>query len=307
MATVGLTNPGCSYRNSVLQEWFSVPAIRRAIYSGAAEPGAKPMAVALARVLYQMQTSTTPVDADAITSEEQQDANQFAAVLQDDVQIKALDALTTIKCASVIQCMNIPHRSERSEDIWTPQLTVARLHDIDAAFAKWSESEALTGDNKYYVDGHGYQDAQKFMEFTCLPPVFSVALKRYEMSFETFRMVKLHHRVEFPTRLNMSKFVRGDAGVDHMYLLQSVLVHLGRADAGCNFTYARGSDGAWYCYRDDKVRQCTEQEAVEHSYGSDTTAAPVAMRLLYVRESEAEQLLRPITEDEVPEIVKGSH
>ncbi len=90
---------------------------------------------------------------------------------------------------------------------------------------------------------------------------------------------------------------------DNAYLLHSVLVHEGGVGGGHYYAYIRPNNGStWYRFNDDKVVKVTSKEAIRYNYGmselNDGHAS--AYMLLYVRESEAQQLLSPLTDTAQP-------
>ena len=90
------------------------------------------------------------------------------------------------------------------------------------------EEEYLEGDNKYYAEGFGFQNAKKGVRFVSFPPVLFLQLKRFE--YDVFRdaMVKvtpysitsfpttltndqINDKFIFPTELDVNEYLTDDA------------------------------------------------------------------------------------------------
>ena len=92
-------------------------------------------------------------------------------------------------------------------------LNVQGCKDIYESFDKYVEVEMLDGDNKYFAEGHGLQDAKKGIRFESFPAVLTLQLKRFE--YDPFRdqMVKVNAKYIFPPELDLRKYLTEDA--DH--------------------------------------------------------------------------------------------
>ena len=99
------------------------------------------------------------------------------------------------------------------------------------------------------------QDARKGVRFVRFPPVLQLQLKRFEYDPYQDQMVKINDRLEFPTELDLSAFLDRsvpevaaaaaaagpDAGAAPVYMLQSVLVHVGGIHGGHYYAFMRPS------------------------------------------------------------------
>ena len=54
----------------------------------------------------------------------------------------------------------------------------------------------LDGDNKYFAEGFGLQDAKKGVIFESFPPVLHLQLKRFDYDMERDQFVKVRYTLE---------------------------------------------------------------------------------------------------------------
>jgi ubiquitin carboxyl-terminal hydrolase 7 len=92
------------------------------------------------------------------------------------------------------------------------------------------------------------------------------------------------------------------------------LVHSGDLNAGHYFALIRPErNGMWFRYDDDKVIPVTEREVLEENFGGEIPQNVTARNnkagvkfftnaymLVYVRESDEEEVLPTIVEDDIP-------
>lgn len=68
----------------------------------------------------------------------------------------------------------------------------------------------------------------------------------------------------------------------------------------------------WCKFDDDVVSKCTKQEAIEHNYGGQDEDMSMAVKhctnaymLVYIRDSEMENVLQKVTGDDIPQEVRN--
>lgn len=89
------------------------------------------------------------------------------------------------KLRSFIRCLHISYESVREEDFYDIQLDVKGCSDIHASFKQYVARELLSGENQYDAgEGRGRQDAERGVDFSSLPPVLTVHLKRFHFDLE---------------------------------------------------------------------------------------------------------------------------
>ncbi|KAG0340189.1 hypothetical protein BG004_006523 [Podila humilis] len=264
----------------------------------------------------------------------QHDVQEFNRVLQDNLEGKmkgtdaegAIQKLFVGKMKSYIKCINVDYESSRVENFYDIQLNVKGCKTLRDSFANYIDVETLDGDNKYMAEGHGLQDARKGVIFETLPPVLHLQLKRFEYDIERDAMVKINDRHEFPLDIDLAEFVaeseeKQKAGPDGFkYTLHGVLVHSGDLHGGHYFALLKPErDGNWYRFDDDRVIRATQKEVLDENYGGgepleNIAQMTVAMRqlnrhkrftnaymLVYVRDNAMDEVLKPLTTDDIPE------
>lgn len=95
------------------------------------------------------------------------------------------------KTKTYIKCINVDYSSERIEDFWDIQLNVRGFKNLDESFKDYIAVETMDGENKYFAEGHGLQDAKKGVVFESFPEVLHLHLKRFEYDFNTMQMHKV--------------------------------------------------------------------------------------------------------------------
>lgn len=293
--------------------------------------------MALQRVFYLLQTSSQPVGTNELTksfgwksldSFLQHDVQEFNRVLQEKLETKmkgtvadgAISRLFVGKMKSYLRCVNVDYESARDEDFYDVQLNVKGMANLEESFKDYIEVEMLEGDNKYHAEGYGLQDAKKGVIFEKFPPVLHLQLKRFEYDLEKDAMVKINDRHEFPMDIDLASYIDADSPVrneDWKYKLHGVLVHSGDLHGGHYFALLKPErDGKWFKFDDDRVTPVTDKEVLEDNFGGEIAnghlgglaRAPVramkrftnAYMLVYVRDVEADEILKPFTIEDTP-------
>lgn len=268
----------------------------------------------------------------------QHDVQEFNRVLQEKLEAKmkgtaadgAISRLFVGRMKSYVKCINIDFESARSEDFYDIQLNVKGMRNLEQSFADYIQTEVLDGDNMYHAEGFGLQPARKGVIFERFPPVLHLQLKRFEYDMERDTMVKINDRHEFGDSIDLAPFVEPEArGEPWRYRLHGVLVHSGDLHGGHYFALIRPErDSGWFKFDDDRVTPATEKEVYEDNYGGEilssnpalgvnrtlAATAPVramkrftnAYMLVYVRESEIDNVLRPFGPEETPAHLRES-
>ncbi|KAI8933294.1 hypothetical protein NX059_009921 [Plenodomus lindquistii] len=330
---VGLKNQGATcYLNSLLQSLFFTQAFRQAVYQipTAEESDRTNSAYALQRLFYLLQTSNGAVGTTDLTLSfgwdskqifEQQDVQELSRVLMDKLDEKmkgteAEGALTKMfvgKMKTYISCINVDYESSRTEDFWDIQLNVSGNKTLDDSFKDYIQVETMDGENKYFAEGFGLQDAKKGVIFESFPPVLHLQLKRFEYDFQRDAMMKVNDRYEFPEVWDAAPYLSdaADRSESWVYRLHGVLVHSGDLNAGHYYAFLKPTkDGHFYKFDDDRVTRATLREALEENFGGDyaqtngntgarnpytrnwsAKRSMSAYMLVYVRETRLDQVL----------------
>lgn len=267
---VGLANLGATcYLNSLLQMLYHINRFRKAVYQLPHEHEEDPRSsttLALQALFKNLQFSNSEVSTKDLTLSfgwttneafMQQDVQEMMRILLDRLEDKMkgttvdgmIKDLFCGKVRSYIRCIHVNYESKREEDFYDIQLDVKGCKTIYESFQKYIEVENLDGENQYDAGSeHGKQDAKKGVIFTKFPPVLTIHLKRFDFDFESMGFKKIHDNFEFPTVLDVGKYLAEDAEEEissgsHRYLLHSVLVHAGDVGGGHYYAYIRpGTD-----------------------------------------------------------------
>ncbi|PXF48866.1 Ubiquitin carboxyl-terminal hydrolase 13 [Gracilariopsis chorda] len=299
---VGFKNQGATcYMNSLLQTLYMVSAFRKAVYNmplpapGNENSGSE-LSYALQKVFYELQTSPTVVKTKKLTESfgwdtteafTQHDVQELKLILCDELaermkkiapdQPNALSTLFQGKLLNYVECINVDFTSTTEEEFSDLSLNVKGCRNIYESFEKYMEVEVMEGDNKYRADGFDdLQEAKKGVKFVKLPPVLQLHLKRFEYDLTRYTMVKINDRYEFEPEIDLSRFVDKSDGTD-VYVLHSVLVHIGDVNGGHYHAFIRPSidvsdaetkkPAPWYKFDDETVQAATEEQAVQDNYG----------------------------------------
>ncbi|KAK4688080.1 ubiquitin carboxyl-terminal hydrolase 7, partial [Tremellales sp. Uapishka_1] len=341
---VGLKNQGATcYMNSLLQSLYCTRYFRKAVYQIPTDGDvpSESLPLALQRVFYHLQTSDQPVGTTELTksfgwksldSFMQHDVQEFSRILQDKLEIKmkgtpadgAIAKLFRGQMKNYIKCMNVDFESAVIEDFYDIQLTIKGIKNLRDSFREYVSVETLEGENKYMAEGHGLQDAKKGVIFRSFPPVLHLQLRRFEYDVEKDALGKINDRHEFPFSIDLAEFLdeSADRSVPHVYKLHGVLVHSGDLHGGHYFALIKpDKDGRWFKFDDDRVTPVTDKEVLEDNYGGDTVNGLIpahqrtqarslkkftnAYMLVYVKETELDNVLAPFTEGDTPPHLKA--
>lgn len=299
----------------------------------------KNSAWALQRLFYLLQTSDDAVSTQELTHSfgwdskqifEQQDVQELSRILMERMEARmkgteaenALAKLFVGKMKTYISCINVDYESSRIEDFWDIQLNVSGNRNLDDSFRDYIQVETMDGENKYFAEGHGLQDAKKGVIFESFPQVLHLQLKRFEYDINRDAMMKVNDRYEFPEIFDATPYLSesADKSESYLYQLHGVLVHSGDLTAGHYYAFLKPTtDGPFYKFDDDKVIPATMREALEENFGGDyanmvngagvrnpytrtlsTKRSMSAYMLVYIRQSREKEILVDVTEDDAP-------
>lgn len=341
---VGLKNQGATcYLNSLLQSLYFTNAFRKAVYQIPTENENEKTnsAWALQRLFYLLQTNADAVSTQELTASfgwetkhifEQQDVQELSRILMERMEerMKGTDAENALakmfvgRMKTYISCINVDYESSRIEDFWDIQLNVSGNKNLDDSFKDYVQVETMDGENKYFAEGYGLQDAKKGVIFESFPQVLHLQLKRFEYDINRDAMMKVNDRYEFPEFFDASPYLsdNADKSEPYVYQLHGVLVHSGDFNAGHYYAYLKPTaDGHFYKFDDDRVTRATLKEALEENFGGDyansmangnagvrnpysrtlsTKRSMSAYMLVYIRQSRVQNILLEVTEEDTP-------
>lgn len=337
---VGLKNQGATcYLNSLLQSLYFTNEFRRAVYKIPTETEQTTnSALALQRLFYQLQTSVEAVGTHELTRSfgwetrhifEQQDVQELNRKLMESLEekMKGTEAENSLakmfvgKTKTYVECINVDYTSFRVEDFWDIQLNVRNFNNLDESFKDYIAVETLDGENKYFAEGHGLQDARKGVIFESFPEILHLHLKRFEYDINRDCMMKVNDHYEFPLEFDAAPYLSDDAdkSESYKYSLHGVLVHSGDVNAGHYYAFLKpDKDGFFFKFDDDRVTRATIREVLDENFGGEypngvpRTAPRVpalkrsmsAYMLVYLRESRLDSILPHIGEEDAPQHLK---
>ena len=291
---------------------------------------------ALQRLFYSLQSNDDAVSTQELTGSfgwetkhifEQQDVQELSRILMERMEERmkgtaaenALAKMFVGKMKTYISCINVDYESSRIEDFWDIQLNVSGNKNLDDSFKDYIQVETMEGENKYFAEGYGLQDAKKGVIFESFPQVLHLQLKRFEYDINRDAMMKVNDRYEFPEIFDASPYLSesADKSEPYIYQLHGVLVHSGDFNAGHYYAFLRPTaDGQFYKFDDDRVTRATMREALEENFGGDyanmngvrnpytrtisTKRSMSAYMLVYIRQSRVKSILEPVTEEDTP-------
>lgn len=297
-------------------------------------------AYALQRLFFLLQSSDTAISTGELTTSfgwesrqifEQQDVQELLRILMDKMEErmkgtkaeKALASFFVGQMKTYISCIHVDYESSRPEDYWDIQLNVRGNPTLDDSFKDYIQVETMDGDNKYFAEGFGLQDAKKGVIFESFPPVLHLQLKRFEYTVQADAMTKVYDRYEFPEVWDASPYLSqtADRSEPYIYHLHSVLVHSGDLNAGHYYAFIKPhKNGKFYKFDDDRVTPATTKEALDENFGGDFAMQPngigarrnpytrtiskqkfmSAYMLVYIRESRMDEVMQTVQEEDVP-------
>ncbi|CAG8539749.1 9541_t:CDS:10 [Gigaspora rosea] len=282
----------------------------------------KSVPFAIQKIFYQMQMSDTTVGTkeliksfgwNSLNSFMQHDAHEFYNLLRNNLESKMkntndISKLFVGKIKSYIKCIDIDYESSRVEDYYDIQLNVKGCKTLDDSFMDYIKEETLNGDNKYYAGINGLQDATKRVIFESFPPVLHLQLKRFEYDAQIATVDKINDSHEFPMEIDLEKYLspEADRSKPHKYLLYGVLVHSGYYYGGHYSALIKPTkNGKWLKFNDDRVVPVTDKEVLERCYGGGIEFSS-AYVLVYIRESDIDDVLSPMLPEDIPEHLQRS-
>lgn len=291
---MGLRNQGNTcYLNSVLQNLFNVPPLRRALaeYSVSNSTGgsdefriAFDSTVALMSVFEQLQAAKSaarPAGVGASTRKLtqsmqidprlQQDASEFRGALIALLEDAGLGPEVSSALRGVLA-----HRVQGAEDhtldkVWEESflelnIEVRNSGDVDSALNRYFEEESLTGDNRYR---HKKEliDAVKTARLRKPPAFLTLLLKRFDFDLERGGLVKIGDSLHIPAALDLKRFVEPGAGIcDALYELQAAVIHIGDGERGHYYAYVRSGE-QWWLIDDENATPVSENQALSDMKG----------------------------------------
>ncbi|KAL4426457.1 hypothetical protein ABPG74_012958 [Tetrahymena malaccensis] len=229
-----------------------------------------------------------------------------------------------------IRCKNVEFCSERKETFFDIQLQVKGKKDIYESLMEYTSEELMTGDNQYDTEDpkFGRQDAIKGIKFQSLPPILQITLKRFDFDYQKMRLVKILDKYNYPLELNMYDFMDNSSKENDMpqenflYTLYAVLIHSGKQSGSGHYYVYINKLNRWYKFNDSRVDIISEDEVLAGGEGGEFTEKKLnqqsekieettiqkketAYMLVYVQKNKAKQILKDITDADIPQQINN--
>ena len=100
------------------------------------------------------------------------------------------------------------HHRNNSNSFYSIQLQVQNKKNLYESLDALTEGELMNGDNCIFCpDCNKKLPAVKSQNFKTLPRMLIFVLKRFEFNYNTMTKLKINDYYEFPTELDMSKYI----------------------------------------------------------------------------------------------------
>jgi hypothetical protein len=133
-------------------------------------------------------------------------------------------------------------------------------------------------------------------------------------------MAKINDAFEFYDHLNLDKYMAYDS-FDNDYTLHSVVVHQGSVNSGHYYAFIKPTlEDNWILFNDETVRPADKYEVFESNFGGNFNTYKARPRgeivktiksydsnayvLVYIRNSKREQILCPVTDEDINPTVR---
>ncbi|KAK8845091.1 hypothetical protein M9Y10_021270 [Tritrichomonas musculus] len=292
----GLKNQGATcYMNSILQSLFHLPSFRRIVYempTTGNEDAKTSIPLNLQRLFYDLQFSDNPISTEDLTKSfgwgpvetfNQHDSQEFLRVLLENLIEKMKKAnlpdgipnLFRGKLRRYIRCINVDYESRIEEEFYDICMPIKNMKNLEESFENYVKQQELTGKDQYSTESHGKQDAVTGEEFLCFPPILFLHLARFEFNLKTGEQEKINDRFEFPSTIDLSKYLAVDApgrSMSNIYDLYGVVVHSGTSRGGHYYAFLKTKPETtnnfnWFQFNDTYVKEDTIENAIKDNFG----------------------------------------
>lgn len=308
---VGLRSMGANcYFNSLIQAIFNIPEFRRIIYQidSRSFPGLENsvnILLNLQLLFYKMQTSKcdcTPLpllksfgwsDQEIHT---QNDVHEMWTLLYDNILekfnnidrplAKRLKMLFNIKIKTIDRNEVFPDQNKVSEST-TRFLSVFSKdnNSIVECIQKITDIPEIIQFRSYEI--------KRTNIFLKLPQVLMIHLNRADYDRTRGEAIKSNNRIDTPEELTLKL----ENGLNVEYLLHSVIVHSGGYGSGHYYALIKPKlEDTWYKFNDSVVSFASYEEVVRDNDKSNL--------FIYIQKSAIQDLLQPLTIDEIPQEIK---
>lgn len=178
------------------------------------------------------------------------------------------------------RCLSCETVTSRNEAFLDLSVNIEPNTSISSCLRRFSDSEMLSGRNKYFCDRCScLQEAEKRMKILCPPSILALHLKRFKWDERVQAYVKLSSRVVFPLELRLFNTSEHAEDPDRLYELCAVVVHSGEGSNQGHYVSVVRIGALWAVFDDDVVYFLPESQLSR--FYEDTNDSGSAYVLFY--------------------------
>ena len=191
-----------------------------------------------------------------------------------------------------LACETVSHRDEEFLDL---SINVSGNTSVSSSLRHFSESEMLTGRNKFFCDACScLQEAEKRMKIWKAPNILALHLKRFKWE-ESAQAYKKHAcRVVFPLDLRLFNSSEEAQNPDRYYELFAIVIHVGVGAHQGHYISIIKIGSRWALFDDETVEFIPESDIGKY-YGDAPEVG--SAYVLFYQAADVNTNIRPTTSE----------
>ena len=295
---VGLKNLGCTcYMNSLLQVFFNFIPFRESLLKCECKEEPKNSLYQIKKLFYSLkylhinyynpESFTKNFDDEILNIHQQMDVDEFYINILDKIE----NRLKGTKNENLVKYFfqgiqndvltfqdGCTHHRNNFNSFYSIQLQVQNKKNIYESLDALTEGELMNGDNCIFcAQCNKKLPVIKSQNFKSLPRILLFVLKRFEFNFDSMKKVKIDDYYEFPYELDMTKYKsqydkkneNNNSNNLNIYVLKSIVVHMGTCENGHYYSFIRNKNGTWYEFNDSVVRPFNINLLNDETFGGE--------------------------------------
>jgi len=168
------------------------------------------------------------------------------------------------------RCLTCETVTRKDESFLDLSLEIEQNTSISSCLRNFTSQETLRGQDKFHCDCcQSKQEAVRRIQLKKLPVVLVLHLKRFKYVEQLERFKKLVHRVVFPFELRLDSTTREADGLECLYELFAVVMHIGGSPNSGHYVTLIRHSGRWLRFDDESI-DIAEEHDFHAAYGSTT-------------------------------------
>ena len=289
---VGLKNLGCTcYMNSLLQVFFNFIPFRESILKCECKEEMKNCLYQIKKLFFSLkylktnyyipEEFTNNFDDEILNVHEQMDVDEFYINIIDKIE----NRLKNTKNENIIKYFfqgrqndiltfqnGCTHHRTNTNNFYSIQLQIQNKKNIYESLDSLTEGELMSGENCIFCPYcNKKMPVLKTQKFKSLPRMLLFVLKRFEFNFDTMKKVKINDFYEFPLELDMTKYKseKNDKKENNIYILKSIVVHMGNCENGHYYSFIKNKNEKWYEFNDTLIKPFDIDLLGEEAFGGE--------------------------------------